>query len=218
MAAIERRPSPAGVRSWAAPARLAFALFAAPVAGCQDGAAGLHVSEVDATFAFAHTHVERIDAATTSADDDEVSRRDEESSAPVEDGSISADDASSASASAPAAVPIDAGPPPRSCQHLAEFTKQVMPAILDRCVRCHDGTKSKATKPFDLTSARDQSMAAQQRTCDQVLKNAPDTSEQSPIFAEVNPGDPTTVHDFKYPSSMAYMEYRDTVLVWLQTE
>ena len=98
------------------------------------------------------------------------------------------------------------------------FTEKVTPAVVERCVRCHDGTKSKATKPLDLTTARDMSPAAQQKACDQMLKSAPDASEKSPIFAEVNPGDVMTVHDFKYPSAMAYMAYHSAVLAWLETE
>lgn len=117
-----------------------------------------------------------------------------------------------------AAAAADAGPPPRSCRNVAAFTDEVTPALVERCVRCHDGTKSKATKTLDLSTARDQNVSAQQRACDEMLRGAPDTSERSPVFAEVNPSDPTTVHDFKYPSSMAYLAYREAVLAWLQTE
>ena len=58
----------------------------------------------------------------------------------------------------------------------------------------------------------------QQAACDQALMSALDTSEQSPIFAEVNPSDSKTVHDFKYPSATLYMAYREAILAWLQGE
>lgn len=115
-------------------------------------------------------------------------------------------------------VAADAGPPARNCRNVASFTQNALPAVIERCVRCHDGTKSKATKATDFTLARDMSPAAQQATCREALKAAPDSSEQSPLFAEVNPGDTMTVHDFKYPSAATYMAYRSAVLLWLETE
>ena len=179
------------------------------LAGCADDQApGLIVEEVDATFGLARVGPEQPEAggggAVPAAGGDDAGAL-----APTQDGAV---------VSLTDAAPVDAGPPPRSCRNVAAFTEKVTPAMVERCVRCHDGTKSKATKPLDLTTARDMSPAAQQKACDQMLKSAPDTSEKSPIFAEVNPGDVMTVHDFKYPSAMAYMAYRSAVLAWLETE
>jgi hypothetical protein len=170
-----------------------------------DPESGLSVESVDATFGLARTGTDGPEAGAPGAPP--MSESGMDATALPQDGAAVAD-----------AVNVDAGPPPRSCRNLAAFTEKVTPLLVERCVRCHDGTKSKATKVSDLTTARDLSVGGQQRACDEILKGAPDTSERSPIFAEVNPSDSTTVHDFKYPSSMAYMAYRSTVLTWLETE
>ena len=185
--------------------RLAVLVIAAGCADPYDRA--LFVEDVDATFGLARVDPDQPEAAASQPSD--MTGDDAGVTATLEDGGPAASGAAAA---------VDAGPPPRSCRSLAIFTEKVTPALLDRCVRCHDGTKSKATKASDLTTARDSSGPAQQRACDEMLKGAPDTSERSPIFAEVNPSDSTTVHDFKYPSSMAYMAYRAAVLAWLETE
>jgi hypothetical protein len=180
-------------------------------AGCADHLEpGLLVEDVDATFGLARV------------DPDEAAAEAGASSAPgpagSDDSGVTVTPEEGGAAGSVDAAEVDAGPPPRSCSNVAGFTEKVTPALVDRCVRCHDGTKSKATKTLDLTTARDLSVAAQQRACDQMLKGAPDASERSPVFAEVNPSDAMTVHDFKYPSSMAYMAYRAAVLAWLERE
>jgi hypothetical protein len=166
----------------------------------------LVVEDVDATFGLARVDPDQSD--TAAGPPGAVTGEDGGATGALEDGG----------AAAGADGAVEAGPPPRSCRNVAVFTDKVTPLLIDRCVRCHDGTKSKATKASDLTTARDLSVPAQQRACDEILRGAPDTSEKSPVFAEVNPSDPTTVHDFKYPSSMAYMAYRAAVLAWLETE
>jgi hypothetical protein len=178
------------------------------VAACADPSGpGLVVEDVDATFGLARVDPDQPEAGGGSA-----------GNILGEDGSVAAAPQDGGVASMLDAAPVEAGPPARTCRNVAGFTQQVTPALVERCVRCHDGTKSKATKPLDLTTARDLSVSAQQRACDEMLKSAPDTSEKSSIFAEVNPADMMTVHDFKYPSSMAYMTYRAAVLAWLEGE
>jgi hypothetical protein len=178
-------------------------------AGCADHLdRALFVEDVDATFGLARVDPDQSDAAAASSSSEPI----------VDDAGAMVNVEDGAPAASGPAVTVDAEPPPRSCQNVALFTEKVTPALVERCVRCHDGTKSKATKVLDLMTARDSSPPAQQRTCDELLKGALDTSERSPVFAEVNPSDTTTVHDFKYPSSMAYMAYRAAVLAWLETE
>ncbi len=179
--------------------------------GCEDiSDSGLRVDEVDATFGFARSSVQRPSAAA-----DAAFALSATSNAGA-DGSAAPLAADPDASLLPGAV--DAGPPAPVCRNVAAFTANVTPLVVERCARCHDGTKSKATKTLDLTSARETSASAQKLACDQMLQDAPNTSETSPIFAEVNPGDATTVHDFKYPSSAAYMAYRSAVLVWLESE
>jgi hypothetical protein len=185
--------------------------------GCADESDyGLRVEAVDASFGLARSAQARGDtgaalgtssspAITSGALPPETP----ENQPPPGDAAVDA-------AAGPSA--LDAGPPARDCKNVAGFTQNALPAVIERCVRCHDGTKSKATKATDFTRARDMSPAAQQATCREALKAAPDTSEQSPLFAEVNPSDAMTVHDFKYPSAAMYTAYRSTVLLWLQTE
>jgi hypothetical protein len=185
-------------------------LFAAACA--QDADSGLTIEAVDANFGFAKV------ASTPDAGSGAASST---GSLPVASDAGTDQDASASQGTAPTmtqAVTPEAGPPARTCHNVAGFTQHAIPPIIERCVRCHDGTKSKATKALDLTSARDMSPAGQQAACDQALISALDTSEQSPIFAEVNPSDPKTVHDFKYPSATLYMAYREAILAWLQGE
>ena len=187
--------------------RLAATLLAA---GCADvSESGLHVDGVDAAFGFARSAVQRPSAAADAAF---ASNAMNNAGADAGDAPLAASDA--------AALPgaLDAGPPAPVCRNLAAFTANVTPLVVERCVRCHDGTKSKATKTLDLTSARETTASAQQLACNEMLQDAPNASEMSPIFAEVNPGDTSTVHDFKYPSSAAYMAYRMAVLAWLESE
>lgn len=204
MGEATRKAEVVAVTKCSLPLSVAALLLAA---GCADHLErGLLVEDVDATFGLARVDPDEADAGASSASSTATAADDSGVAVtPEEGGSV-------------AAAEVEAGPAARSCVNLAVFTEKVTPALVERCVRCHDGTKSKATKTLDLTSARDLSVPAQQRACDQMLISAPDTSERSPVFAEVNPSDTMTVHDFKYPSSMAYMAYRAAVLAWLERE
>jgi hypothetical protein len=206
VAAIEQQPN--FVRA----ALCAIALLCA--SGCgEEQAYGLHVEALDATFGLAQARTGR-DAAGAGAATSGLQPPEGSGSQTADPGDAQVDpDASGALLAA-----ADAGPPPRNCRNVASFTQNALPAVLDRCVRCHDGTKSKATKATDFTTARDMSPAAQQSACREALKAAPDASEHSPLFAEVNPSDALTVHDFKYPSAATYMAYRSAVLIWLESE
>lgn len=114
--------------------------------------------------------------------------------------------------------PDEPAEPLVACQNVEGFTRSVTPYLVKRCILCHDGTKAKATKAFDLTTVRDQGEPAQAAACAQALRAAPDSSDESPLFASVNPGDADAVHDFKFASAMLYMTYRADVLSWLETE
>jgi hypothetical protein len=197
---------------------VSIAALTAGVSCAEENEFGLRVEALDATFGLARVGAARSDAGAGLSSS---------ASPAVASGSLPPDGmenppaaAGDAQVDGDAAVigMADAGPPARNCRNVASFTQNALPALIERCVRCHDGTKSKATKVTDFTLARDMSPAAQQSTCREALKAAPDTSEKSPLFAEVNPGDTMTVHDFKYPSMATYMAYRSAVLVWLETE
>ncbi len=104
----------------------------------------------------------------------------------------------------------------RACANVATFSARVRPRFTLDCVRCHDGTKGKATKLLNLTALRS---GGDQVACDATLGT---TDAESPalstIFTFVDPDNPATVHDFKYATSMAFAAYRADVLSWLETE
>ncbi len=83
-------------------------------------------------------------------------------------------------------------------------------------MRCHDGTKGKATRSLSLTALR---MGGAQTACDATLSTANRADPAlSTILSVANPDDPSTAHDFKYATSAEYAVYRDDVLAWLTTE
>jgi len=104
----------------------------------------------------------------------------------------------------------------RTCVSLDLFSSRVTPQFTKDCVRCHDGTKGKATQLLNLTALR---TGSAQAACDATLST---TNEADPasstILSFANPDDPSTTHDFKYATSAEYAVYRDNVLAWLTTE
>lgn len=104
----------------------------------------------------------------------------------------------------------------RACMSLDLFSARVSPRFNQDCVRCHDGTKGKATQLLNLTPL---ATGGAQAACDATLST---TNQADPaastILSFVNPDDPSTTHDFKYATSAEYAAYRDDVLAWLMAE
>jgi hypothetical protein len=109
-----------------------------------------------------------------------------------------------------------AAPGLRTCTEIATFSARAKPRFTLDCVRCHDGTKGKATKLLNLTALRS---GGDQVACDAILGT---TDAESPalstIFTFVDPDNPATVHDFKYATSTEFRAYSADVLSWLETE
>ena len=112
--------------------------------------------------------------------------------------------------------------------NLPAFTSIARPLLDTHCSRCHNGTKGRATATYDLTFLLDD--LGQQLSCDWTLTVArqlpapaapvadPLLGEAASLFAEVNPADPSTVHDFKFATPAEYVAFRDGVMPWLSTE
>lgn len=105
------------------------------------------------------------------------------------------------------------------CQNVSLFSAQVAPLFLEHCARCHDGTKGKATRAFDLTLVRDASPQGQAGACRQTLASVVEAEpSQNLVFRKVDPADTEIVHDFKFETAAEFEAYRDAVLAWLVTE
>lgn len=119
--------------------------------------------------------------------------------------------------SAPPSDPSEAGAAPmRACTNPELFSARVSPRLLKDCVRCHDGTKGKATQLFNLRELRSGGL---QSACDESLAVSDLANfELSRLLTFVDPGNPSTQHDFKYATSAEFRAYRADVLAWLMAE
>jgi hypothetical protein len=115
--------------------------------------------------------------------------------------------------------PSDAGVM-RDCKNLPLFVQHAIPRLIADCSECHDGTKLKAVLGFDLIDAKSTDQAKLEYTCDVMLTNNVKYEErlQSPLFTEVDPARIDLEHEFKYDDPALFAQFRDAVMLWLQTE
>lgn len=112
--------------------------------------------------------------------------------------------------------PSGVTPALRSCVRLDLFSARVVPRFSKDCVRCHDGTKGKATQLLDLSSLRS---GGNQAACDVTLStSAAENPGANSILTFADPGNPSTQHDFKYATPAEFALYRADVLAWLMAE
>lgn len=119
----------------------------------------------------------------------------------------------------PAVAARDAGEPGPDCRQLAAFEASARPVLLTDCVRCHNGSKMRATRELDLTALEGADPNGRRLACSNVLLTVdPVELGSSIILTSVDPSDPTTEHEFKYRTSAEFATYRTTIMKWLETE